>query len=275
MPKKKESMPAQSQMPAGMPDITDEEQSLNDDDETNDDDHQDYVQELVNKYAGAEPNTGEVNASAPKKRTASEKQRAHLEKSREKALQVRRELAAKRKEERELEKKRKEEERILAKAEALRVEQEKHVEARLRAEEDLQNTSYSHKTKKRIKTPIPKKRWKIVVEESSDEEEDDSSDDYEEVVKVIKKKRNRPVHHTRADVVRFKNGHEYPGAEPYAGRHVGHGVANPGRDPGAEPYAGRHAGHGVAYPGRDPGAEPYAGRHIMRTKPPSIFDDIV
>ncbi|KNC97281.1 uncharacterized protein SPPG_09453 [Spizellomyces punctatus DAOM BR117] len=222
-----------------MPDITDEEQSLNDDDETNDDDHQDYVQELVNKYAGpgaanpgrdagAEPNTGEVNASAPKKQTASEKQRAHLEKSREKALQVRRELAAKRKEERELEKKRKEEERILAKAEALRVEQEKRVEARLRAEEDLQNTSYK---------------------------EDDSSDDYEEVVKVIKKKRNRPVHHTRADVVRFKNGHEY----------VGHGVANPGRDPGTEPYAGRHAGHGVAYPGRD----------IMHTKPPSIFDDIV
>ncbi|KNC96171.1 uncharacterized protein SPPG_09549 [Spizellomyces punctatus DAOM BR117] len=269
MPKKKESIPAQSQMPAGIPDqdITDEEQSLNDDDETNDDDHQDYVQELVNKYAGAEPNagrhagrgvanpgrdadpgrdTGEVNTSAPKKRTASEKQRAHLEKSREKALQVRRELAAKRKEERELEKKRKEDERILAKAEALRVEQEKCVEARLRNYmKDLQ----SHKTKaKRIKTPIPKKRRQIVVEESSDDSSDD--DDYQ-VVKVIKRKRTRPVHPTRADVVRFKNGHEYVGhAEPY---------------PSAEPYAGRHAGHGVANPGRD----------IMRTKPPSIFDDIV
>ncbi|KND01516.1 uncharacterized protein SPPG_03313 [Spizellomyces punctatus DAOM BR117] len=177
------------------------------DEDEEDEEHQDYVQELVNKYTAPPQRGGALERSStalpnnskeqndaplPKKRSASEKQRAHLEKTREKALQVRRELAAKRKEEKELERKRKEEERILAKAEAL-MEQERRIEARLRArdvEKEIKKTSPV--VKKRVKTPIPKpkKRQHIVVEESSDES---SSDDYE-IVKVIKRK--RPAHQT-------------------------------------------------------------------------------
>lgn len=151
-----------------------------------DEEEHDYVQELVNKYAGAKRKNDTQRGEEPPTsvKVCSEKQAAHLAKTREKALQVRRELAAKRKAEKEAEKRRKEEERILAQAEKLR-EQERRIEARLRKEQEELPVA----TRIRRRTPIPKpaKKRVVVVEKKKIPRQDFSSDEESEEEEPVRK----------------------------------------------------------------------------------------
>lgn len=195
----------------------------------------DYVQALVNKYAGAssikdrtmnkknekadrdEPTSSiedrtsrSSKGQTPKRKVCSEKQKAHLEKTREKALQVRRELAAKRKQEKEAEKRRIEEEKILREAERIR-EQERRIEARLIKERELfkaaDRTSRSSTKPSRVrkKTPIPRPaKRRIIVEDPSDDDDDESDSSQERYVrrKISKPRRDIPREVRREPVVR-------------------------------------------------------------------------
>lgn len=189
----------------------------------------DYVQALVNKYAGAssikdrtnkkddkhEKADGDEPASSskgrtPKRKVCSEKQKAHLEKTREKALQVRRELAAKRKQEKEAEKRRIEEEKILREAERIR-EQERRIEARLLKERELSKAadrpsrSSTKPSRVRKKTPMPRPaKRRIIVEDPSDDDDDESDSSQERYVrrKISKDRRDIPRDVRREPVVR-------------------------------------------------------------------------